>query len=117
MSGMINSNCNLRQFIIILSKIKKKNFVIFEVTSNDFLVGEIRFHLEAVESQEEYEVVLDVIENTRKDTIAQINCKIKFVWSLYKLYLDMINKSDKKIAKYNTTILKSNKIIDTLNGI
>ena len=51
-----------------------------------------------------------------KSTIAKINCTIKFVWSLYKFYQDLITKSEKKINKYNNTILKSNKIIDVLNG-
>jgi len=84
--------------------------------SNDNKLGEIRFHLNAVDTQEEYEVVLDVIEDSTKSTIAKINCKIKFVWSLYKLYQDLLNKAEKKINKYITTIMKSNKIIDVLNG-
>lgn len=85
--------------------------------SNTSKLGEITFHLDTIESQEEYEVVLDVLEPVGKTTIAKIQCKIKFVWSLYKLYQDLINKAEKKISKYNTTILKSNKIIDALNGM
>ncbi len=32
------------------------------------------------------------------------------------MYQDLITKAEKKINKYNTTIMKSNKIIDALNG-
>jgi hypothetical protein len=80
-------------------------------------LGEIRFHLDAVESQDEYEVELDVIESVNKSTVAKIQCKIKFVWSFYTMYQDLVNKSEKKINKFSNNIQKSNKIIDVLNGI
>ena len=84
--------------------------------SNETKLGEVRFHLNAVDTQEEYDVVLDITNDNNNSSIAKINCKIKFVWSLYKLYQDLINKSEKKLNRYNTTIMKSNKIIDVLNG-
>ena len=90
----------------------------FELKSNGNVLGEIKFRLDGLESQEEYDVVLEVNEPSNKNkVIAKITCKIKFVWSLVKYSQDMINKTEKKIAKYNETIRKSNDILDTLNGI
>jgi len=90
--------------------------MIFELTSNDSKLGEIRFHLNNIDTQDEYEVLLDVIESHNKTTIAKINAKLKFIWSYYKLYQDLVNKTEKRISKLNNNILKCNKIIDVLNG-
>lgn len=76
----------------------------------------MRFHLSSFESQDEYEVVLDIIDEN-KTNIAKINCKINFIWSYYTHYLDLVNKTEKKINHYNITTSKSNKILEILNGM
>ncbi len=75
----------------------------------------MRFHLSAVETQNEYEVVLDIIDEN-KIYIAKMFCKINFIWSYYMFYQDMANKSEKKISSYNGTIQKSNRVWEILNG-
>jgi hypothetical protein len=76
----------------------------------------MRFHLSAVESQEEYEVVLDIIDEN-KSNIAKMFCKISFVWSYHSYYQDLINKTEKQINNHNLTIQRSNKILEILSGI
>jgi len=75
----------------------------------------MRFHLKDVDSQDEYEVVLDIIDEN-KSNIAKVNCKLSFIWAYYSYYQDLINKTEKKINHYNQTIVKSNKILEILNG-
>jgi len=76
----------------------------------------MRFHLNTIETQEEYEVILDLLEENKKDVVAKINCKIHFLWSFREFYHNLMIKSEKKINHFNETIQKSNKIIESLNG-
>ena len=75
----------------------------------------MRFHLSQVDSQDEYDVTLDLLDDN-KFNVAKIYCKINFIWSYHLLYQDLITKTEKKINNLNHTIQKCNKILGTLNG-
>ncbi len=47
---------------------------------------------------------------------AKINAKIKFVWSMYKLYQDMFNASEKKLKNLQNLLDKSYQLLENLNG-
>jgi hypothetical protein len=95
--------------------VKKKEMVYFELMSDKTILGRKEFHLNTIESQNDHELNL-VILNEGNENIATLICKVKFIWSYFALYQNLISQTEKLISSFKLTLSKSKKIIDTLNG-
>ena len=101
-----------------VSKKDKLYFIMTAINSQNevYEIGRKEFNLENIESQEEYEVkiIIPDLKDKNKE-IAQIQCRITFFWSDYKLYEDQRNLCEKKINKYENALEKSNFYLQELN--
>jgi hypothetical protein len=81
-------------------------------------IGTVRFPLDKIENQDEYDVLLEIPDEEDEKIInAKINAKIKFVWSIYKLYQDLFAKSEKALQTYKQLLDKSNQYLENLYGM
>jgi hypothetical protein len=88
-----------------------------DTTSIETKVGFVNFPLARIENQDEYEVLLEIHDDQDDSFVkAKINAKIKFVWSMYKLYQDMFNASEKKLKNLQNLLDKSYQLLENLNG-
>jgi flavoprotein len=89
-----------------------------DTTGIETKVGVVNFPLARIENQDEYEVLLEIHDEQDDNHVkAKINAKIKFVWSMYKMYQDMFNTSEKKLKNLQNLLDKSYQLLENLNGI
>jgi hypothetical protein len=112
---MKNLNCN----IYLFSNVKKRDMIYFQVINSDetkteSIIGSVKFSLDQLTNQEEYEAVLEIQD---EDLIvkAKITAKIKFIWSYYKLYESMYNQSEKRMNNLKNSLDKINQMLENLN--
>ncbi len=80
-------------------------------------LGSVRFSLNLIERQEEYDVLLEVPDvNNDQDVYAKINAKIQFIWSLHKFYTDELSKSEERFSKIKSLISGKQNVLSNLNG-
>lgn len=102
-------------------QVNNRDILYFEVLNTDQfgqkeVIGAVKFPLDRIEKQEEYDLELEIPdENDDRIIMAKINAKIKFVWSVYKLYQDKLNKSERLLQNYNNMLQKTNKLLENLN--
>ncbi len=102
----------------------KKDDIVFEILNVDpddntkqITLGSVRFSLNLIERQEEYDVLLEVPDvNDDKDVYAKINAKIQFIWSLHKFYTDELVKSEERFSKIKSLISAKQNVLSNLNG-
>ena len=102
----------------------RKDDIIFEIfnvdttnPNNQISFGVVRFSLNLIECQEEYDVLLEVpdIENNN-NVYAKINAKIQFIWSLHKYYNDEFVKSEERYNNIKSLINSKQNVLLNLNG-
>lgn len=100
----------------------KKDILYFEVINNDDvhnekqILGTVRFPLESIERQEEYELELEIPDDNDENIImAKINAKVHFIWSMYKYYQDMLTKSERVLNNCTAMLQKTNRLLENLN--
>jgi len=80
-------------------------------------LGSVRFSLNLIERQEEYDVLLEVPDlNNSEDVYAKINAKIQFIWSLHKFYSDELLKSEERFNNIKALINSKQNVLNNLNG-
>lgn len=107
------------------SPVTKRDDIIFEIlnldpddNSKQITLGSVRFSLNLIERQEEYDVLLEVPDvNDERDVYAKINAKIQFIWSLHKFYTDELVKSEERFNKIKALISSKQNTLTNLNGI
>lgn len=86
--------------------------------SKQIILGSVRFSLNLIERQEEYDVLLEVPDlNNSEDVYAKINAKIQFIWSLHKFYNDELVKSEERFNNIKALINSKQNVLNNLNGI
>lgn len=104
------------------SNVVKRDVLYLNVLNTDRLniesiIGEVRFPLDQLENQEEYDILLEIPDEEDDEIInAKVNAKIQFIWSPFKMYQDLHAKSEKIINTYNNMIAKSNHLLQNLSG-
>lgn len=96
--------------------IQHKEIVTIEIKSEGEIMGTIKFDLKDINSQNEYHIDRLEINDRTNFSIGKISANLKFVWSFVKYYQDLINVTEKNLLKYDTTIKKSNSVLQILNG-
>lgn len=111
-------------YLIIFSKVGKRDEIVFEVinvdqnTGRNLSIGSVRFSLDLIEKQEEYDVLLEVPDpRDENEVYAKINAKIQFIWSFYKFYSEELIKSEERIETLKNLIYQKQNILKNLNGI
>ena len=85
---------------------------------DEILLGKIRFPLNRITNQDEYDAMLEIPdENDEKLIIMNVKAKIRFIWSYLQLFQDLLIKSEKSLYAYEKALRKSTQVIDYLNGI
>ena len=100
------------------SRKDKLFFIMYAINPQNeiYEIGKKEFNLENIESQEEYDVKIIIPDlNDKTKEIAQIQSRITFFWSDYKLYEDRRNLCENKIIKYENALKKSNFYLQELN--
>jgi len=105
--------------------VTKKDDIVFEIlnvdpndNTNQITLGSVRFSLNLIERQEEYDVLLEVPDvNDDRDVYAKINAKIQFIWSLHKFYTEELVKSEERFNKIKSLITAKQNVLSNLNGI
>lgn len=99
---------------------KDTNLVIEVVNSEgeaEQFLGKVKFPLKRITNQDEYDAYLEIPdEHDEQLIIIKVKAKIRFIWSFLKLFQDLEMKTEKTILSYEKTLLKSNQLIDSLNG-
>lgn len=101
--------------------VSRRDNLIFEVVNTDSsgrqaIIGTVRFPLDTITNQEEYDVLLEIPdEDDEKIINAKINSKINFIWSTYKHHQDQHTKSEKALNQYKNLLEKSNQLLENLN--
>ena len=86
-------------------------------TGEEVILGTVNFNLNRIEKQEEYDIILDILDEESDSKInATINCKILFIWSHYKYYYDLYLKSESVAQSYKNVLEKSTTFLENLNG-
>jgi hypothetical protein len=102
-------------------RVTSKDILYFDVLNTDRkgakeILGTVKFPLDKIERQEEYDLELEIPdENDERIITAKINAKIKFIWSIYKYYQDLLAKSERNLQNCNAMLQKTNKLIENLN--
>ncbi len=79
-------------------------------------LGTVKFPLDRIERQEEYELELEIPDEDDDNLImAKINAKIQFIWSIYKYYQDMYTKNERALQNCNTMLQKTTRLLENLN--
>jgi len=110
--------------ILNISPVETKDDINFEIlnidskdNSKQITLGSVRFSLNLIERQDEYDVLLEVPDiNDETDIYAKINAKIQFIWSLHKFYSDELVKSEDNFNKIKTLISAKQQVLSNLNG-
>ena len=88
------------------------------MVSRQISIGSVRFALNLIQKQEEYDVLLEVPDmNDEKEVHAKINAKIQFIWSLHKFYSDELVKSEERFNNIKNLIYQKQNILKNLNGM
>jgi hypothetical protein len=100
--------------------VARKDILYFEVINNDdsekLTLGTVKFPLDRIERQEEYELELEIPDEDDENLImAKINAKIQFIWSIYKYYQDMYTKNERALQNCNIMLQKTTRLLENLN--
>lgn len=102
----------------------KKDDIIFEILNIDsknnttVALGSVRFSLNLIEKQEEYDVLLEVPDSENEnEVIAKINAKIQFIWSLHKFYSEELAKCEERFSEIKNLIDSKQRILNNVNGM
>lgn len=105
---MNNSRENLYFEICLYDQIKKK----------EELIGKVKFPLEKLESQDEYEIDIGIPDGYKSNEfIATINTKLQFIRSYYKYYQIQATKSENMKKELEFSLNEYQKLYQNLNGI
>ena len=105
----------------MISKVFNKENLFFDVynineNNSENLIGTVKFPLDTIEKQEEYDLELEIPDEEDEKVInAKINAKIRFIWSIYKYYQDLYTKSERSLQNYNSQLQKTYQLLDSLN--
>lgn len=81
------------------------------------LIGSIKFPLENIEKQDEYELELIIPdEEDERINAANIKAKITFIWSEFMLYQELHRESEAELEKLKIMIDNSFRYLEMLNG-
>ena len=117
-------NLNKFKYFIIISPVSRRDDIVFEIlnvdpqnTSKNVSIGSVRFALDLIQKQEEYDVLLEVPDpNDENEVYAKINAKIQCIWSLYTYYSEELQKSGERCDNLKTLVYQKQTILKNLNG-
>lgn len=97
--------------------------ILFQVCTGDGrqkeeIVGSVRFPVDKVENQEEYEVEIIVPEERNPDSpVAKIGAKLQIIKSYYQYYQELMLKAEENKRSLENLMKESQKLFENLNGI
>jgi|LauGreDrversion4_2_1035121.scaffolds.fasta_scaffold70026_3 hypothetical protein len=107
-SKVNNSRENLYFEICLYDQIKKK----------EELIGKVKFPLEKLESQDEFEIDIGIPDDYKADEyLATIKTKLQFIRSYYKYYQVLATKSENLKKELESSLNDYQKLYHNLNGI
>jgi hypothetical protein len=122
MSGSTNDSIHLNEEFKFIPKSRqdKMEFLLRGKHSDgsDFEIGKKVFDLNTIQSQDKYEITIelpDIYDN--KSIIAHIKTIIFFYWSDYEKYSELAQKSENQIQKIKKAIHQTNNYLKTLNDL
>jgi hypothetical protein len=107
-SKVNNSRENLYFEICLYDQIKKK----------EELVGKVKFPLEKLESQDEFEIDIGIPDDYKaNEYLATIKTKLQFIRSYYKYYQVLATKTENMKKELESSLNDYQKLYHNLNGI
>ena len=122
MSGSTNDSIHLNEEFKFIPKSRqdKMEFLLKGKHSDgdDFEIGKKVFELNTIQSQDKYEITIELPDVYDDRTIiAHIKTIIFFYWSDYEKYSELAQKSENQIQKLQKAIRQTNNYLNTLKDL